>query len=244
MLKFIFWLLVLGNVGLFALQRGYLDDAGIVSSGREPARLTSQLQADKIKLMAATDLAGPKNTAATSAGVSTSAPQASNAGTATPPASAISAAPAACTEIGNFNAAEARRFSSQLAELAPRLSASRREIQEVGSYRVFLPTLGSKEAANKKAAELRALGITDFFVIQEEPPLLYGISLGTFKMEEAAQLQVKLLEKKGIAGLQIAPRNATAIKVAFQLQALSVGDKAVFDKIMTSFPHQEIRSCE
>ena len=226
MLKFIFWLLVLGNVGLLALQRGYLDDAGLVSNGREPARLANQLQADKITLMAATDLARLKNGPATSLGLSPST------------------ATAACTEIGNFNAAEARRFSSQLAELAPHLSANRREIQEVGSYRVFLPSLGSKEAANQKAGELRALGITDFFVIQEDPPLLYGISLGTFKTQESAQLQVQLLEKKGIAGLRIAPRNATAIKVAFQFQAFSSDDKAVFDKIIASFPHQEIRTCE
>ena len=46
MLKFFLGLLLLLNAGLFALQRGYLD--GIYSDGREPGRLTRQLQADHI----------------------------------------------------------------------------------------------------------------------------------------------------------------------------------------------------
>ncbi|MBC7490317.1 MAG: hypothetical protein H7240_10510 [Glaciimonas sp.] len=71
----------------------------------------------------------------------------------------------ACTAIGNFTAPEARRFSSQLAEFSPNVSTSRHEVNKVSRYQVHLSSLGSKEAADKKAIALRDRGITDFFVI-------------------------------------------------------------------------------
>ncbi|MGB7194184.1 MAG: SPOR domain-containing protein, partial [Collimonas pratensis] len=63
MLKLIFWLLLLANAALFAMQKGYLG--ALYSDGREPARIGKQLQADKIKLVASD--AAPAATATASA---------------------------------------------------------------------------------------------------------------------------------------------------------------------------------
>ncbi|MGS0740377.1 SPOR domain-containing protein [Glaciimonas sp. GG7] len=230
MLKSIFWLLLIANVALFALERGYLDAAGIYSNGREPGRVANQLQADKIKLVPAID-PDAHPAAAESA----------------PTETAPAAAPvtiSACTEIGNFSAGEARRFASQWSELAPTVPIGRREIKEIGSYRVYLPSLGSKEAADKKIEELRGLGIKDFFVITDAPNIRYGISLGILKTEEAAQTQVAMLGKKGLVGTRIEPRNATMGKVAFQLRDLNTQSKAAFDKIVANFTGKEITRCD
>ncbi|MFC5473139.1 SPOR domain-containing protein [Paraherbaspirillum soli] len=224
MLKLIFWLLLAVNAALFALQQGYLG--GLYSDGREPARATKQLQADKIKLMAADRI-----------------PAADSAAPAAPTPVAADTAPIACTEIGNFNAAEARKFSSQWAELMPAVKLARRDIQEVASHMVYLPPLGSKEAADKKADDLRQLGITEFFVIQDATPLRYGISLGIFKTEEAAQKQVANLARKGLNGARVGTRSASAHKTAFQLKNLDAPAKAALDKIKADFPAQEMRSC-
>ena len=228
MLKLIFWLLLLANAALFAMQKGYLG--AFYSDGREPARIGKQLQADKIKLVASD--ATPAATAAASA----SAPAASA------PAAA-DLAPVACTEIGNFSASEARRFSSQLAERMPNLKFVRREIQEVASHMVYLPSLGSKEAADKKADEVRRLGINDFFVIQDSSALRYGISLGIFKTDEAAQKQVASLAKRGLSGAKVGTRSVSSSKVAFQLRDMGGDARLAFDKIKTDFPTQEVRSC-
>lgn len=239
MLKFFFCVLLLLNAGLFALQRGYLD--GIYSEGREPGRLGNQLEADKIKLLPATEPGGRSSAPTPAVAASDPAP-ARPASSATAPA-APAATVLACTEIGNFGAAEARRFASQLAEFMPTISSRRRDVPEVASYMVYLPSLGSKDAADKKAEELRDLGITDFFVVQDAPSIHYGISLGIFKTEEAANTQVAKLAKKGLDGTRVAARNAAAGKVAFQLRALNAEAKAEFDKIKVGFPRQEIRSC-
>ncbi|SFH86123.1 Sporulation related domain-containing protein [Collimonas sp. OK307] len=226
MLKIIFWLLILANATLFAMQKGYLG--ALYSDGREPTRISKQLQADKIKMTVAE---------AASAAVASTEPL-------TPATAAADPAPVvACTEIGNFAAAEARRFSSKLAERAPNVKFVRRETQEVASHMVYLPSLGSKEAADKKADEIRRLGISDFFVIQDSSALRYGISLGIFKTDEAAQKQVASLAKRGLGGAKVGTRTASSSKVAFQLRDLGGDAKIAFDKIRLDFPGQEVRSC-
>ncbi|WP_211455130.1 SPOR domain-containing protein [Collimonas antrihumi] len=218
MLKIIFWLLLLANATLFAMQKGYLG--ALYSDGREPTRISKQLQADKIKM--------------TVADAASAAPATATADL--PPV-------VACTEIGNFTAAEARRFSSQLAERTPAVKFVRRETQEVASHMVYLPSLGSKEAADKKADEVRRLGISDFFVIQDSSALRYGISLGIFKTDEAAQKQVAGLAKRGLSGAKVGTRTVSSSKVAFQLRDLGGDAKIAFDKIKLDFPGQEVRSC-
>lgn len=229
MLKIIFWLLLLANATLFAMQKGYLG--ALYSDGREPTRISKQLQADKIKMTVAE--AAPAASAAVASMESL-----------TPATAAADPAPVvACTEIGNFAAAEARRFSSKLAERAPNVKVVRRETQEVASHMVYLPSLGSKEAADKKADEIRRLGISDFFVIQDSSALRYGISLGIFKTDEAAQKQVASLAKRGLGGAKVGTRTASSSKVAFQLRDLGGDAKIAFDKIRLDFPGQEVRSC-
>jgi sporulation related protein len=227
MLKIIFWLLLLANAALFAMQKGYLG--ALYSDGREPARIGKQLQPDKIR-MTATEAAPAAATSLASAALA-------------PAATAADLAPVACTEVGNFTAAEARRFSSQLAERVPAVKFVRRETQEVASHMVYLPSLGSKEAADAKADEVRRLGISDFFVIQDSSPLRYGISLGIFKTDEAAQKQVASLAKRGLSGAKVGARSVSSSKVAFQLRDLGGDAKLAFDKIKLDFPAQEVRSC-
>ncbi|WP_395823740.1 SPOR domain-containing protein [Collimonas sp.] len=247
MLKLIFWLLLLANAALFAAERGYLG--ALYSDGREPARIGQQLQADKIKLLAADAVVVPVASSAPTSAPNPAPDPAPNpipaaaAGADTAPPQAADAAPLACTEIGNFNAAEARRFSSQLAEMTPNIKFIRRDVQEVASHMVYLPSLGSKDAADKKVDDLRRLGISDFFVIQDSSPLRFGISLGIFKTDEAAQKQVANLARRGLSGAKIGTRNAGSTKVAFQLRDLGGASRVAFDKIRLDFLGQEVRSC-
>ena len=228
MLKIIFWLLLLANAALFAMQKGYLG--ALYSDGREPARIGRQLQPDKIRMTAAENAPAAAATSLASAALA-------------PAATATDLAPVACNEVGNFSAAEARRFSSQLAERMPAIKFVRRETQEVASHMVYLPSLGSKEAADAKADEVRRLGISDFFVIQDASPLRYGISLGIFKTDEAAQKQVASLAKRGLSGAKVGTRSVSSSKVAFQLRDLGGDNRLAFDKIKLDFPAQEVRSC-
>lgn len=236
MLKLLFWSLVAVNGALFAFHHGYL--AKLIPDGHEPARMAKQFNADKIRLIAAPD----SKAAATST-------------TTTGTDDVLQLEPLlararqqhetlACTEIGNFDTADAKRFETQLTALALGDKVSRRTVQEVASYMVFIPSQGSKELADKKVGELRRMGITDSYIIQDGTELRWAISLGVFKSEEAARAQLAALAQQGVRSARLGPYSVTSSRVAFQLHRLDVDAKARLAKIASDFPHQHEHACE
>jgi hypothetical protein len=227
MLKFFFWILLFANAGLFAYQRGYLEM--VAPSGREPARMTNQLNADKLKLIPAAQ-----------AESISAKPSPNEAVVAEAPKTEV----LACVEIGNFDAEEAERFKERLAALSLGDRISQRSIREVLSHMVFIPPQGDKEGAEKKAGELRQLGVNDFYIVQDNSSMRWAISLGVFKVEEKARAQLVYLNRKGVRSARIGPYSMAATMVAFQLNGLDTNLKADVDKIKADFSRQEMRSCE
>jgi hypothetical protein len=265
MLKILFFLLLLINGGLYAFQHGYLDDW--MPTNHEPARIKQQLNADKLQLLSApkarlgtainTELkaeavagtddrqvvkpAGAEANAALDKTVNAvelalaSSPQINTQGSA-------GTNVAACTEIGNFDAAEAKRFEKRLAASSLKEKISRRAIPESSRHIVYIPPQESRAAAEKKAGELKNLGINDFFIIQDDSSLQWGISLGVFKTADAARKHLADLNKKGVRSARISDRGSNT-RVAFQLTAPNANAQAELKKIKADFPRQEIRSC-
>lgn len=267
MLKILFLLLLTINGGLFAFQQGYLDDW--MPSNREPARVKQQLNPDKLQLLPAADAnANADATLTAASGTQTKSEDKSEARVAVVEAQSTldktvaaveqtmaasapaevadtrsNAGNAACTEIGNFDAAEAKRFETRLAALAIKGKVKRRPIPDSLRHVVYIPPQASRAAAEKKAAELKNLGVDDFFIIQEPTPLQWGISLGVFKTEEAARKHLADLNKKGVRSARISDRGSSTGKVAFQLSAINADTLAGLKKIKADFPRQEIRNC-
>lgn len=242
MLKLIFWALLAANGLLFAYQQGYLET--LLPSGREPARMRNQLNADKIKLIsgAVPTPPAPATHPITAASSSAAAPATSSA-VAAPEKTAQAASqagPVSCIEIGNFTGAEARRFEAHLASVAPGSKFARREIQEAGSHMVFIPPQDGKEGADRQVAELRRLDISDFYVIQDNSSQRWGISLGIFKSEEAARAHLQILMQKGIRNAQLVDYRLASNRIAFQLREPDTGN---LDRIKAGFPRQEVRGC-
>ncbi|MGK5069595.1 SPOR domain-containing protein [Janthinobacterium sp. AD80] len=232
MLKFVFWLLAGVNLLVFAIGQGYLGS--FRSETREPARLKNQLQATKLTLLTQEQATAP----------------------ATPPAAEESPAPAAvaaaaplsyaCTEVGNFLLADGRRFEAQVASLDLGDRQSRRNVagQEISSYMVYIPPQGSKEGADRKAGELKQLGVTNYFIMNESSPQRWGISLGVFKSESGAQTQLASLNKQGVHSARIAPRYSASKQLAYQFRDLDAATRARLEKIKAQFPEQELRACK
>lgn len=247
MLRLLFWTLIVANGVLFAYHQGYLDSS---QEKREPQRLLSQLNADKLKLLPAAeakpaevpDQAPPANPPEAPPQAPEQAPQ--------QPAPQAAVAPVvepqrtlSCLEIGNFAPADAKRVEQRLAKLSLGKNMSRLQVQEVASHMVYIPPLGSKAAANTKVAELQKLGISNFFVIQDAGPYRWGISLGIFKSEEAAKTLLADLNRQGVQGVRIGPRSVTAGKTIFRLRKLDTASVQAVNRIMTSFPEQRKRDC-
>ena len=126
--------------------------------------------------------------------------------------------------------------------LATRLT--RTELAEVATNMVYLPSLGSKDAAEKKAAQLRKLGVTEFYVVQDQTPLRWGISLGVFKTPEAAKAHLANLAKKRLKEAKLAPRAVSAAKVNYRLQDLTAEEKQLVDQIKSSFANAQTQDCK
>jgi len=225
-LKLIFFLLLAANAALFAYGKGYLGSYS--GNEREPARLKNQQNADKLHVISADEAN------AVAAAVAPPAPVPRN-----------EAAATFCLEVGNFVLADARRFEERVAplELGDRQVRKNLPGQEISSYIVHIPPAASKDAADKKAAELRTLGVTNYYVMNENSPLRWGISLGVFRTEAAAQSQLASLVKQGVQGAKVVPRYTGNKQLLYQFRDISADTKGRLEKIAARFPEQETRGC-
>lgn len=258
-LKLLFWLLLIGNGILFGMQHGYLG--ATTSERHEPQRLVEQLRPELLSILPPNSEklvppvrpqdaqpqpdapAKPEQAASPAPAVTAPSATAASTPSATPQKTV---AAASCTEVGNFTAADARRFSSQLASLNLGDKMVQKLTQDITSYMVYIPPQDGRDGAERRKAELRRLGIGDFYVIPESSPnpaLRYGISLGIFRTEEAGKAYIGQLIGQGVRSARILARRSGAGKQVFQLHDLTPDARAALDKIRSAFPDQEVRAC-
>jgi hypothetical protein len=227
MLKFVFGALLMANLAMFVIERGE-------PAGHEPARMKNQLNPDRIRLLPAT---------ATAPAPASDAPAAPAAPTATTVTSATTSTAGACIELVSFTAAEAGRFEARMAELGLADRASRRDVPTPSSYMVMIPPQGSREAADAKTEELRRLGITDTFIIQDNSPRRWGIALGTFRTDEAAQAHLAAMSRRGVRTARVEQYGTGPARIAIQLRGLDAAAEAQVTRARAEFPRQEAQGC-
>lgn len=129
-----------------------------------------------------------------------------------PAAPAAAPAPPACVAFAGLGDEAARRL---LEDARAQRDFETRDIvsTEVESWWVMLPPLGGMAAALKRSAELRALGVTDQYIIPERGSHPYGISLGLFQSAASADEQRRELTARGVSGIEIEERGTTAHRV-------------------------------
>lgn len=228
MLKFVLGALLVANLALFAVQRGQ-------PAGHEPARMNNQLYPERIRLLPASAGSVP---APAPIPVAPEPPA-----PAVPAATAAAPAQLACIELLSFSPAEAARFETRIDALGLTSRLSRRELPTPSSYMVMLPPQGSREAADQKTAELRGMGISDSFIIQDNPARRYGIALGTFRNQEAAQAHLDTMIRRGAKTARIAEVGTGATRLAIQLKALDPAAEAQVTRARAEFPRVEARPC-
>ena len=223
-MRIVFFLLLLANLGFFAW--GYFG-AGRASD--EPQLVEQQLNPQEIRLLAPEQVAKLAAERAKQAAERPKAP-------AKPPV-------AACLELGGFGPADAVRVQQALEPFALGSRLSQRRAEDVASYWVFIPPLRSAQAANLKSAELRKLGVEDFFVVQQDAKLRFAISLGVFKTEEAANARLAELRKKGVRTARVGPKETSVQKVYFSIKEVPDALAAKLNDLKQSFAGAELRDC-
>lgn len=218
-MRVFFLMLLLANVAFFAWAN-FLSEGDTQS---DPAPLKRQVAAEKLRILPPSALAKPPAAPA--------------------PAEAQAPAAVACTEWGAFAAADATRAGEALAPLAlgPRLS--QRQVDESASWWVYFPPRASRQDAQKKADEVKRLGIDDYFIVQDEGPFRFAVSLGVFKTEAAANNRLEALKAKGVKTAQVGKRDTALQKTWFQVRPSDEALAAKLREIAQGFAGTEVRDC-
>ena len=102
---------------------------------------------------------------------------------------------------------------------------------------------GNRQGANRKVAELRKLGVEEFFVVQDDPDFRFAISLGVFKSRDAARSRLAELRAKGVRTARIGERETQVQKVFFTVREVSEPVAARLNELRQTFPGSELREC-
>lgn len=221
-MRAIFLLLIAANLGLFAWSRYYAAPDG----ASDPEPLRRQVSPEKIRLLAGTELAGlpllkPK-----------------------PVAEAAPGPAGSCVEWGGFSVAEAPRAEQVLEPLALGARLSQRRSEEKAGWWVFIPPQGNRPAAQKKTAELKALGIDDYFILQDEGSMRWAVSLGVFSSEDAAKARLEALRAKGVRSAQTGERDTQVTKIWFQVRGTDAALQARLKELAQGLSGTEIKDCQ
>jgi len=224
-MRALFLLLVLANLLFFAYAQVAREGAGAESQISQ-----LQLAADRIRLLKAAGQAPAEK----SKGPGKAIPPA-------PPRSAI-ALPVACVEWGVFAGPDVARAEAALVGLELPAGQIERAVADAGGYWVYMPPLKTKPEIDRKIGELKALGVTEFFVVQDAGKWRNAISLGIFRTDEAAQAFLAKLKERGVRSAVAARRENFLKQVAFYVREPGEATVARLTLIQQEFPGSEIKA--
>ena len=207
-------LLLFANLTLFAYTR--LDSVG----GGEAARLSQQVQPDKIKLLT------PQQVAALG------------------PAKVASLADV-CVEWGPMSDPDRNRALSRLEPLELGKLLTQRKVEVIANYWVYIPPLATKAAVDTRVAELKSQGVRDIVPI-ELGPQRQAISLGVFRTEEAAKARLDALQEQGVKAAKMGPRAQSVQQTVFVVRDPPAQVMARLKEMQGDFQGSELKtgSCE
>jgi hypothetical protein len=145
------------------------------------------------------------------------------------------AAQQACLAWPDLPVADADRLVALANKRYPGVTLSRSTVAAEGSNNwVFIPPLPSKADAERKAGELKKLGVSEFFIVSEAGPNQYAISLGLFASEQGAKDLLEALKAKGVRSAKVGLRGGKVTNVhleargdATQIQGLKDSGTAI-----------------
>jgi len=244
MLKWIVGLLLLANLALF----GWMRWGGALTVDADAGAVQAALNPDKIKLLATLPGSAAVAASGTAPGTSltllpASAPVASAPSPASTPAVAVNAPPKAsnCAEWGEFSGDDLARSQQALAELKLGDRLTQRVQEKDHGYWVYLPPMKKRAAIEKKIAQLKERGVTDYFVVQEKGRWFNAISLGVFKTEEAAQKYLVSLQSKDVRSAKVGERKSKLKFTVFAIKGLDAATVDRLNALQKGFPDSELK---
>ncbi len=246
MMKNLFWILLLGNVILFAVMQN-----GGFGWDQQGGQAQPELNSEMIRLMPAVPQSAPTKTVPAPAPVlASSAPiavmPAQVPAALAQPAAKVEAHAAAkpntqvCMEWGDFSGLDLKRATAVLSGLQLADKLSQRKVERDAGYWVYIPPLLNRAAINRKIAELKARGIKEYFVVQTPGPTLNAISLGVFKTRDSAQNFLDYLRGKRVRSAKVGEHASKFKATVFMLNRVDAATEAKLTAMQKDFAGSEL----
>lgn len=140
----------------------------------------------------------------------------------------------ACVAYGGLTTQQAERIEHAARSAGSELDIERETLEAPSGWWVRLPPAESLQAAERRARELRAQGVSDLFIIREAGPNQFAISLGLFGTESRARQHLADLGSRRVRGAEIAVRNPGVLRVEVSGPAARV--HSVVDRVANELP--------
>lgn len=249
-MKVLVFLLVLGNLLFYAFTAGYFGrpdnpDAGRVDQQITPERLRVVSRGEAPSPAARSEPA-PENVAAKPEATAAPAPE-EPAAKAEPVKEAVvekTDTTPTCLAWRQLTIAEADKIAALMGKRFADYKLSRKVVAgESSGWWVYIPALPGKAEADKKASELRDLGISDFFIVQEGASR-HAISLGIFSSEKGGNDRLAELKAKGVRSAVIGPRPSKDTFVSLQVKGPVDKKAAVIAAVADAIQKNEALACK
>lgn len=150
----------------------------------------------------------------------------------------------ACIEWGAFSTAELPGARDAIDTLGLGQNVSVVEVQALAGWWVYIPPLKDKAEVDRKIAELKALGVDEYFAVENGGIANNAISLGIFKSEDAANNFLAALQARGVRSARVGQREHRVTQAAFMIRDPNAQVSARMAELAARFPGSELKAID
>lgn len=216
MLRFLVLLLVLANGLYFAWAQGLLRPYGYAPAKQaEPERVSQQLNPQAIRVLRSDEAKK---------------------------ADAAAQKPLECLQVGLFDDTETLALRGKLEASLPASAWAFESVQEPGRWIIYMGKYPSADALAKKRLELASLNLK--FENVTAPALAFGLSLGAFEAQAAAESALAAMSKRGVRTAKVVQERPEVRGTLLRLAAVDDTLKARLDEFKPALGNKPLRACK
>lgn len=143
-----------------------------------------------------------------------------------------------CLIWNGLNSQEFGRAKVRLAKLG--LRAEEEAPSGNGKFWIYIPPRDNLADAQHKASELKALGVSDYFVVNDGSKWQNAVSLGLFSQRDGAERRMSELKEQGVKSAVLRERNDGVHAGKFRLQQLNAEQAGKVKTLAGAFAGSEL----
>ncbi|MBI1396556.1 MAG: hypothetical protein GC151_11300 [Betaproteobacteria bacterium] len=151
------------------------------------------------------------------------------------------AAPAVCLRIGPLSGDEVAQVRKSLAPIDASGRLSVAPMSAAAEWWVYVPPKRTRTLAEREVARLKALGIDEHYVVQDDSDMRFAISLGIFRTRDSAERFANRMRSRGVRNVVVGTRGQQIELSAVFVTAPTDADTARVVEVKADYPGAEVR---